>query len=253
MRKFRFLLLTVACFLSATLSAQPAVPQLQQRVTDFTNTLSYNQWRALEGRLKQFEDTTSTQVVILMMNSLEGEVIEDYSMRVFEKNKIGQKGKDNGVLILIAKADRNARIEVGYGLEGVLTDAATTQIREREMNPQFRKGDFYEGLDKAVTAIIEATSGEYAVQPKGKQAPLTSIIIMLFVFGIFGAFILPLFSARRRYVIGSPGASYRSGWGWPYIGGGGFGGGSSGGGGGGFGGFSGGGGMGGGGGSSGSW
>jgi uncharacterized protein len=251
MRKFRLLLLTALSLWSATLIAQPEVPQLQQRVTDFTNTLSYNQWRALEGRLKQFEDSTSTQVVILMLNSMEGGSLEDYSMRVFEKNKIGQKGKDNGVLVLIAKADRKARIEVGYGLEGVLTDAATTQIREREMNPRFRTGDFYDGLDGAVTAIIAATAGEYRVKPKGERAPLTSIIVMLFFFGILGAFVLPLFSARRRYVIGSPGASYRSGWGWPYIGGGGFGGGSSGGGG--FGGFSGGGGMGGGGGSSGSW
>ncbi|MGA3243445.1 MAG: TPM domain-containing protein [Bacteroidota bacterium] len=249
MRTVRFLLLVLLSLWPGYLFAQPAVPQLQQRVTDFTNTLNFNQWRALETRLKLFEDSTSTQVAILMINSLEGGALEDYSMRVFEKNKLGQKGKDNGVLILIAKEDHKVRIEVGYGLEGALTDAATTQIREREINPRFRAGDFYGGLDGAVSAIISATAGEYKVEPRGKKAPLTSIIMMLFFFGFMGAFVLPMFSSRRRAVIGSKGSMYRSGWGWPYIGGGGFGGGSFGGGGG----FSGGGGMAGGGGSSGSW
>ncbi len=250
MRTIRNPLLIFLLLWSVPLLAQPEVPQLQQRVTDFTNTLNFNQWRALETRLKQFEDSTSTQVAILILNSLEGGALEDYSMRVFEKNKLGQKGKDNGVLILVAKADHKIRIEVGYGLEGVLTDAATTQIREREINPRFRAGDFYGGLDGAVSAIISATAGEYKVEARGKKAPLTSVILMLFFFGIMGAFVLPMFSSRRRAVIGSRGSMYRSGWGWPYIGGGGFGGGGLGGGGGGF---SGGGGMAGGGGSSGSW
>ncbi|HTY38141.1 MAG TPA: TPM domain-containing protein [Bacteroidota bacterium] len=248
-----FLLAVLLCPL--TMVAQPAVPQLQQRVTDFTNTLNFNQWRALESRLKQFEDSTSTQVAIVMVNSLEGDAIEDFSMRIFEKNKLGQKGKDNGVLVLVAKADHKARIEVGYGLEGALTDALTTQIREREMNPRFRSGDFYGGLDATITAIIAATAGEYKVDARGKRAPLTSVILALFFFGFMGAFVLPMFSSRRKYVIGSRGSVYRSGWGWPYIGGGGgFGGGGGGFGGfGGGGGFSGGGGMAGGGGSSGSW
>ena len=254
MRTVRFPLLMLLSLCCGYLFAQPEVPQLQQRVTDFTNTLNFNQWRALETRLKLFEDSTSTQVAILMISSLEGGALEDYSMRVFEKNKLGQKGKDNGVLVLIAKEDHKVRIEVGYGLEGVLTDAATTQIREREINPRFRAGDFYGGLDGAISAIISATAGEYKVEARGKKAPLTSIIMMLFFFGFMGAFVLPMFSSRRRAVIGSKGSMYRSGWGWPYIGGGGLGGGSFGGGSfGGGGGFSGGGGMGGGGGSSGSW
>jgi len=237
---------------SVNLVAQPEVPLLQQRVTDFTNSLSFNEWRALETRLKQFEDSTSTQIAILLLSSLDGGSIEDYSMQVFEKNKLGQKGKDNGVLIVIAKSDRKARIEVGYGLEGVLTDAATTQIREREMNPRFKANDFYGGLNAAVSAIMATTAGEYKVVPRGEKAPLMSVILVLVFFGILGAFVLPMLSSKRRYVIGSGNSMYRSGWGWPYGGGGGgggsFGGGSFGGGG-----FSGGGGMGGGGGSSGSW
>ncbi|MBF8294754.1 MAG: hypothetical protein HW389_1299 [Bacteroidetes bacterium] len=252
MQTFRAPLLILLLAMTKTiLVAQPEVPVLQQRVTDFTNSLSFNEWRVLETRLKQFEDSTSTQIAILLLNSLDGGSIEDYSMRVFEKNKLGQKGKDNGVLIVIAKSDRKARIEVGYGLEGVLTDAATTQIREREMNPRFKANDFYGGLNAAVSAIMATTAGEYSIGPRGKKAPLISVILVLFFFGILGAFVLPMLSSKRRYVIGSGSSMYRSGWGWPYGGvggGGGSGGGSFGGSG-----FSGGGGMGGGGGSSGSW
>ncbi len=252
MRTLRVLSLFVV-LASTSLFGQPEVPQLQQRVTDFTNTLSFNEWRSLENQLKRFEDSTSTQIAILMINSLEGASIDDYSMQVFEKNKLGQKGKDNGVLILIAKADHKARIEVGYGLESVLTDAATTQIREREMNPFFRANNFYGGLSAGVSAIIATTAGQYKVEG-GRNAPMMSFILVLFFFGIMGAFVIPMFSTRRRAILTSGGSTYRSGWGWPY---GGFGGGS----GGGFfsggsfggGGFSGGGGMGGGGGSSGSW
>jgi uncharacterized protein len=254
MQKLRNLFLLGMMSVAASF-AQPSVPTLQQRVTDFTNTLSFNEWRALESQLKQFEDSTSTQIAILMINSLEGASIDEFSMQVFEKNKLGQKGKDNGVLILIAKADHKVRIEVGYGLEGVLTDAATTQIREREMNPQFKSNNFYRGLSAGVSAIIATTSGQYKIEPRGKNAPLTTLVMILFFFGFMGAFVLPMFSSRRRSVLSSSGSRYRSGWGWPYggmgggSGGGFFGGGSFGGGGG----FSGGGGMGGGGGSSGSW
>jgi uncharacterized protein len=241
-------LILLALLSSASLFAQPAVPALQQRVTDFTNSLNFNEWRTLESRLKQFEDSTSTEVAILLINSLEGEALEDYSMKVFEKNKIGKKGKDNGVLIFVAKADHCVRIEVGYGLEGVLTDAATSQIVEREIKPYFKANNFYAGLSAGVQAIIAASAGEYKVEPRGKSAPMISVILALFFFGFMGAFILPMMAGRRRYLIHSSGTRYLSGWGWPYSGFGG-GGGSFGGGGG----WSGGGGMAGGGGASGSW
>jgi uncharacterized protein len=246
-----FALILLVLLSSAPLLAQPAVPTLQQRVTDFTNSLNFNEWRTLESRLKQFEDSTSTQVAILMINSLEGASLEDFSMKVFEKNKIGQKGKDNGILILVAKSDHRVRIEVGYGLESVLTDAATSQIEEREIKPYFKADNFYGGLSAGVQAIMAASAGEYKVEPRGKSAPMISVILALFFFGFMGAFVLPMMSSRRRYLIHSSGTRYVSGWGWPYsgFGGGGLGGGSFGGGGG----WGGGGGMAGGGGASGSW
>ena len=242
-----FLTFTVA----APLLSQPAVPVLQQRVTDFTNSLSYSEWRTLESRIKQFEDSTSNQIAILMIPSLDGGSLEEFSMSVFERNKIGQKGKDNGVLLLVAKDDHKVRIDVGYGLEGVLTDAATSQIIEKEIKPSFRRNDFYGGLMAGVNAIIGTTAGEYKIEPRGRSGSIISIALALFFMGFMGAFVLPMFSSRRRYLIHSSGSRYVSGWGWPYsgFGGGGFGGGSFGGGGG----WSGGGGMAGGGGASGSW
>ncbi len=233
-----------------TCAAQNEIPVLQQRVTDFTNSLSYAEWKDLESRLKDFEDSTSTQLAILLINSLDGGSIEDYAIRVFEKNKLGRKGKDNGVLIVVAKADRKVRIDVGYGLEGVLTDALTSQITTREITPHFKTGDFYAGLLAGVKAIMAAAAGEYEEKDKGHFAPITSVILALFFIGFLGAFIFPMLSSKRRYHIRSGNWAYHSGWGWRS---GGFGGGGSGGGSFGGGGFSGGGGMAGGGGATGSW
>ena len=233
-----------------TCEAQNEIPVLQQRVTDFTNSLSYAEWKDLESRLKNYADSTSTQLAILLINSLEGGSIEDYAIRVFEKNKLGEKGKDNGVLIVVAKEDRKVRIDVGYGLEGVLTDALTSHITSREITPHFKTGDFYSGLLAGVKALMAASAGEYEVQEKGKLAPITSVILALFFLGFLGAFVLPRLSSKRKYHIGSGDWTYHSGWGW---GSGGFGGGGSGGESFGGGGFSGGGGMAGGGGATGSW
>lgn len=228
--------------------AQPEVPTLQQRVTDFTNSLTFTEWRSLESRLQRFEDSTSTQIAILLVSSLQGESIEDFSMRVFEKNKIGQQQKDNGVLVVVVKDDRIARIDVGYGLEGVLTDAATSQIIERDMKPYFRADNFYAGLSSGVSSIIAVAEGGYRVESAGKTAPLVSGIMLVFFIVFMLVFFMPMLAARRRYLIRSGGWMYNSGWGW---GSGGFG--SSRGSGGSSGGWSGGGGMAGGGGATGRW
>lgn len=246
------LLFAVVACASIDVQAQQDIPILRQRVNDFTNSLQFIEWRALESRLQQFEDSTSNQVVILFLNSLQGNSIEDYAVKVFEANKLGQRNKNNGVLVVVAKEDRLVRIEVGYGLEGVLTDAVTSQIIEREIKGNFKKGDFYGGLMSGVSAIIAATSGEYKAEPRGKKAPFVSGILVLIGFIFFFGFFLPMLSSKRRYVIGRGNWIYHSGWG-SFGGGGGssfgsWGGGSSGGG------WSGGGGgMSGGGGATGSW
>ena len=186
---------------------------------------------------------------MLIVPSLEGESIEDYSLRVCEKNKLGKKGRDNGVLLLIAKADRKLRIEVGYGLEGVLPDATSSKIIRLDIVPHFREGEYYDGVRAGVEAIMLATKGEYKGDGRRKGPNVVFPgVVAFFVITI----LISILRRGRRMSIGRRG--FGAG---PWIGGG-FGGGFGGGGGSGFssgggGGFSGGGGSFGGGGASGSW
>jgi uncharacterized protein len=231
-----------------------SVPQLTRRVTDQTNLLSNSEVQSLEAELQQFEEQTSNQIVVLMIQSLNGEDLEDYSMRVSEKNKMGKKGRDNGVLLIIAKDERQMRIEVGYGLEGSLTDALSSEIIRDVIAPHFRDNDYAGGIAAGIQAIEQATKGEYQGEPQSGRHGRGSIgSFGLIAFIIFFIFIRMIFT--RAMYVGSRGVVGRGIWwgGMGGFGGGGFGGGGFGGGGFGGGGFSGGGGGFGGGGASGGW
>jgi len=251
--KYRLIFFSILVFVASSvcvLYAQGvAVPQLHERVSDFTNTLEFTQWRALESQLKRFEDSTSTQIAVVMISSLQGEDITEFALKVAEANKIGRKGKDNGVLILIAKDDKKIRFEVGYGLEGSLPDALCDQIIRNEIRPRFREGDFYTGISAGLDAVIQATKGEYKAEGSTRRR-VTSWGTILLAIMVLGSFGMSIFSGGRRYGASSRGYSRSSYWG---GGGGFFGGGGFGGGGGGGDGWSGGGGSFGGGGASGSW
>jgi len=229
------------------LYSQAEIPVLKNYANDFTSTLTSSELSQLETVLKRFDDSTSNQIVFLMVNSLDGGSIEDYTYQISSKNKIGSAKNNNGVLFFIAKSDRKLRIEVGYGLEGALPDAICSSILRNEVRPYFKAGDYYSGIAAGLNAIVSATRGEYKGEPKdentkGKGFPFIFIfIIIAVIFSIFrrgggGGGILPWI------ILGSMGNSRGGGWG------------SSGGSGsGGFGGFSGGGGSFGGGGASGGW
>lgn len=253
-------------FITGAVYAQPGKSlynnptQLNKYVVDETGTLTQDQVNTLLKKLVDFDKTTSNQIVVYMIPSLNGETIEDVSIKLAEKNLIGQKGKDNGILFLIAKDDRKMRIEVGYGLEGALPDATAATIIRNEVTPEFKNGKYFEGINKGVDAIIGATKGEYTADEDSSSNPgaggccfgLPVFIVIIFVF-IFASVFMSII--RRIFGIGRSvysGGKKNSGWFW---GGGGFGGGSSGwsSGGSSFGGFSGGGGSFGGGGASGSW
>ncbi len=137
------------------------VPALSGRVNDYADMISPETERVLEDQLHTFEESDSTQIVILTVNSLEGNALEDFSIRVAEKWKIGQAGKDNGVLFLVSKNDRRMRIEVGRGLEGVLTDLLSGRILDNIVRPRFKAGDFDGGFTEGTGAIIEACRGEF--------------------------------------------------------------------------------------------
>jgi uncharacterized protein len=177
----------------------PARPGGQ--VTDFTGTLSPNEKVILERKLADFEKETTNQIAVLLIPTLQGDSLEDYSIRLAEKWKIGQKGRNNGAILLIVKNDRKLRIEVGYGLEGSLPDALSGSIIRNEIAPRFKTGQFYQGIDAGLSAIIAATKGEYKAPKKrerrSRSSPWGMLWPILLFFGIF-AFI-NLVARKRHY------------------------------------------------------
>src|ERR687891_2064332 len=136
------------------------IPALRGRVNDYAGMVPPDKAQQLEDRLARFETETGHQVAVLTIPSLEGEPIEDFSIRVAESWKIGQKGFDNGAILLIAQKDRKLRIEVGYGLEGVLPDAIANRIISEIIVPRFRGNDFPGGIEAGINDLLNVTKGE---------------------------------------------------------------------------------------------
>ena len=136
------------------------VPPLAGRVNDLAGLLPPGRARALDEKLARFEAETSHQVVLLTVPSLDGEPIEDFSMRVAEAWKPGQAGRDNGILVVVAPQERTARVEVGYGLEGAVPDAVASRILRQRMFPRFREGRMADGVEAGVDALLAAARGE---------------------------------------------------------------------------------------------
>jgi len=231
-------------------------PPPDRRVNDYAGVLSAADRDRLEQKLIAGEAGSRNQIVVAIFRSLQGESLEDYSIRLAQAWRIGQKGLDNGVIFLVFLDDRKTRIEVGYGLEGNLTDAISSSILRDVVAPRFREGRIADGIGAGLDAIERAIAGTYVRPPaadRGKRAgeigarELLALAFVLFLIFAIVQSRMQTNAVRRRGWTGSS-----RGWGGPFIGGGfgggGFGGGSSSGGG-----FSGGGGSFGGGGSSGSW
>jgi uncharacterized protein len=140
--------------------SQIAVPELGSRVTDLTGTLGRSDESTIEDRLRAFEEKHGSQIAVLIVPTTEPETIEQYSMRVAESWKLGRKGIDDGALLLVALKDRAIRIEVGYGLEGVLNDATCKRIVAEIITPEFRRGDFRAGIEAGVEQMMRVIEGE---------------------------------------------------------------------------------------------
>ncbi|MBP6672112.1 MAG: TPM domain-containing protein [Bacteroidetes bacterium] len=241
-------------FFFSLLSAQTEIPVITDPVTDLTGTLSRTEYSELRSQIMQFQDSTSNQIVILMISTLGGDEIRNYGISVLEKNKIGQKGKDNGILILVAKDDRKLSIESGYGLEGVLTDAVSDQIIRNVIRLQFKEGNYFQALSAGIASIISVTKGEFTGEKKKKKSKDGGWFGLLMIIAVI---LISVIAGRRgrHHNISSRGSNNiwwgGGGFGGGFGSGGGFGGGFGGGSGGG--GWSGGGGSFGGGGASGSW
>lgn len=170
MRKIAGLLLWFCCALLAVAMAGQPVPELNRRVTDLTATLSVAQLATLEQRLQAFEQQKGSQIAVLIVPSTQPEDIAEYAMRVVERWQLGRKGTDDGILVLIAKEDRAARIEVGYGLEGIVPDAVAKRIIEDVMVPYFRNADYAVGINVGVEKLIALIQGEALPAPQHRFA-----------------------------------------------------------------------------------
>jgi uncharacterized protein len=185
------------------------VPYLTGRVVDNAEILKPAARERVAALAKAHEDKTSDQIAVLTIPTLGGESVEEFAVRVFEAWKLGQKGKDNGVLVVVAPQDRKMRIEVGYGLEGTLTDAAASRIVRNAMTPAFKNGDFDRGIEDGVAAIVAQLEGQTSTagttasfadtatsspakstfKIEGPDIPwYMRILLGCFIFGIIGIF-----------------------------------------------------------------
>jgi uncharacterized protein len=187
MKKFFLLFILLLCCLPFAAYGLD-VPRLQGYVNDHAGMVSPSARSKIEGELRTFEQSDSTQVVILTIPSLEGENIEEFSIKVAEAWKIGQQQKDNGVLFVVSKQERKIRIEVGRGLEGKLTDLMAGRIIDQVIKPRFKQGDFDGGFITGVSALIDATRGEFKAEQRPVQRrqkgfpPFLTILLFLGVF-----------------------------------------------------------------------
>jgi uncharacterized protein len=201
----RILLPCIASFCMAAAARGDAdVPFLSGRVTDNAGILSAETISRLTALLRQHEDSTSNQVAVLTIASLEGEGLESYSMRVAETWKLGRKEKDNGVLFLVVRDDRKVRIEVGRGLEGNLPDITCGRIIRNVILPRFRGGDYDGGVSAGLDAILASLRGSYTPPPENEDADLGTKLISGGVFtvvvGLFTLIVLFIRGAQAWFL-----------------------------------------------------
>ncbi len=173
------------------------VPRLQGHVNDYAGMISPSAKSKIEKGLKAFEQSDSTQIVILTIPSLEGENLEEFSIKVAEAWKIGQQLKDNGIIFLVSKQERKIRIEVGRGLEGKLTDLMAGRIIDQVIKPQFKQGNFDAGFLMGASALIAATRGEFKAEQRPIHRRQKGFPPFLTFFLFVGIFVLILGSISR--------------------------------------------------------
>ena len=173
------------------------VPRLQGRVNDYAGMISPSAKSKLEEGLRAFEQSDSTQIVILTIPSLEGEDLEKFGIKVGDAWKIGQKGKDNGAILIVSKQERRIRIEAGRGLEGKLTDLMSGRIIDGVIRPRFKEGDIDGGFIAGVSSMIDATRGEFKAEQRPSQQNRGRSSSFLTFFLFFGIFTLMIGSFSR--------------------------------------------------------
>jgi uncharacterized protein len=172
-------------------------------VNDYAGALPATDRERLETLLAERERATGVQMVIAIFPSLEGESLEDYSIRLAQQWRIGQKGLDNGLILLVFLKERKVRVEVGYGLEPTITDLVASQIIRERIAPRFREGKYGAGLEDAVRAVyerVEPGAAPARAKPKGTQAPLVGLVGFFGILGVIAVILLQEAFSSRRYL-----------------------------------------------------
>jgi uncharacterized protein len=191
----KFFKLFIAVFfvtIASSVIAQNVLPRPNppKLVTDQAGVLTPEQLQTLEAKLVAIDDSSSNQIAVVILSSLEGQPKEEYATKLFREWGIGNKKTNNGVLLLVAIQDRQIRIEVGYGLEGAIPDITALSIIDNDIKPAFKAGAYYEGLDKATDNLAKAAVGEYKEarkkRTKSKGNPLVFIMIVIVIVIILG-------------------------------------------------------------------
>lgn len=175
---------------------ETAIPALHHHVTDTTQTLSPPAQEALERQLSELSDHKGVQIAVLMVPSTRPEPIEDYAQRVFEAWKLGRKGVDDGLLIVVAKNDRHLRVHVGYGLEGTITDLQAKQVSREIISPAFKLGDYDGGLTRGVDAFIALIDGDTSLSGKTARAIDDELPIGTMGLGLLDMLLAPFIATR---------------------------------------------------------
>lgn len=181
--KIKKLIFLFSFILVSYLSFAQTFPEKPNRlVADYTHTLSDQQANLLERKLVAFDDSTSTQIAVVIVKSLDGYDVADYGVRLAQKWGIGGKNNNNGILLLVSLGDRKVTIQTGYGVEGALPDAIARRIIENQIKPSFKEGNYYQGLEQGTNALISYTKGEYKnTNPKKGNGGGRGIFIILLI------------------------------------------------------------------------
>lgn len=203
----------LCCFIGASAQDRfPDKPSPERLVNDFADILSHGQERKLERKLVAYDDSTSTQITVVIVDTTGREDIDLYAAELAEEWGVGQKGKDNGLIILVAYKDREMSIQTGYGIESTLTDALAKRIIEQDILPFFKNDDYYKGLDSGTTQIIKVLSGQYKGQPRsGRDFPWSNLLFVIVA-------LIIIVASRRRgngrggsggiWIMGSTGSGF---------------------------------------------
>jgi len=190
-KKLLTILFSLICLTVLAQKGLPKRPDPPRLVNDFTGMLTPDQQQAMESKLVAFDDSTSIQIAVVLIESLEGRDIAEYAVELGRAWGIGNKENNNGVLLLVSKSDRKIHIATGYGVEGSLPDITASHIIDEQIKPNFRENDYYRGLDEGTDAIIAATKGEYKApenykKKKGqKEIPGLLVLIIIFIIIFF--------------------------------------------------------------------